>query len=69
MGIDKGVWRMSIEKIDSLNYELTCLGDNRNLYMDMEFDENGLTIDYSKMSWDDIKAAYKEIFKKEIEDE
>lgn len=57
---------MSIKKIDDLKFEHEFPGVcDINDMQDLEFKEEGLEIGYDVLSWEDIKTAYKKIFKEQ----
>jgi len=59
---------MSIKKIDCLNYEREfSTNADCNDSHDIEFNKDGIEINYDAIGWDDIKAAYKMLFKEDLE--
>ena len=58
---------MSITKDDDLNFERCFPSGDRNDYQDIEFNKDGVTIDYDTICWGDIRKAYKTLFDKELD--
>ena len=55
---------MSIAKVDNLNFERTFLTDRGNDEINIEFDKNGIYIDYDLIKWADVLKAYQILFNK-----